>query len=82
MKTIKALYDLGGWPTSKNPCIYCMHSKNGPVFDNFVEAKPLEVNQRPWKPILDILLAHVHMCTLHALCRICEKILHLHFQFL
>jgi len=35
-----------------------------------------------WKPIFPIPLECVHICTLHALNRICEKILHLHFQYI
>lgn len=35
-----------------------------------------------WKPILCIPLERVHICTLHALNRIVEKILHLHFIFI
>lgn len=61
-KTIKVLYGLGGGSTSKNPCIiYYTHSKKGPIFDNSLEAKPMELNLGPWKPILDILLTWEHM---------------------
>lgn len=35
-----------------------------------------------WRPILAVPLDRVHICTMHAFNRICEKLLHMHFQFL
>lgn len=58
-------------------------SWSGGLFSTSVHAKPL-IGARAlnrWKPILPIPLNRVHICTLHALNRIVEKILHLHFIF-
>jgi hypothetical protein len=58
-------------------------SWSGGLFSTSVHAKPL-IGARAlncWKPILQIPLDRVHICMLHALNRIVEKILHLHFIF-
>lgn len=34
-----------------------------------------------WSPIFDIPIVNVHFCTLHALCRIIEKIIHLQISY-
>jgi hypothetical protein len=54
----------------------------GGLFAPRIRAKPVDIETHPrWKPILPIPLTRTHMCTLHALVRIVEKILHLHFIF-
>lgn len=58
-------------------------SWEGGLFTTTVHAKPL-VGARThgrWRPILPIPLDRVHICTLHALNRIVEKLLHLQFIF-
>lgn len=56
----------------------------GGLFASGISNKP--INQTTsigrWKHVLPIPLERVHICTLHAFHRICEKILHLHFQHL
>jgi hypothetical protein len=54
----------------------------GGLFAPRIRAKLVDIEIHPrWKPILPIPLTRTHMCTLHALVRIVEKILHLHFIF-
>jgi len=55
---------------------------SGGVFASNISSKPVSLGSFPdrWKPIIPIPLERVHICTLHALNRICEKLLHLHFQ--
>lgn len=52
------------------------------LFSKQISAEPvLDVDfQGRWKPILAIPLDRVHVCTLHALNRMVEKIVHLHFM--
>jgi hypothetical protein len=52
------------------------------LFSKQISAEPiLDVDfQGRWKPILAIPLDRVHVCTLHALNRMVEKIMHLHFM--
>jgi hypothetical protein len=54
----------------------------GGLFAPRIQAKSVDIETHfRWKPILPILLTRTHMCRLHALVRIVEKILHLHFIF-
>jgi hypothetical protein len=56
---------------------------NGGLFARSVSMGPAEVGNRDrWKPILPIPLERVHICTLHALTRITEKLIHLHIMFI
>lgn len=54
------------------------------LFSEAHRAEPVAGDQMlgRWKPVLQIPLDRVHICTLHALNRIVEKILHLHFIFI
>ena len=55
----------------------------GGLFASKIRAKPVNAATHPrWKHVLPIPLSRTHMCTLHALVRICEKILYLHFMFI
>ena len=57
-------------------------SWQGGLFASRIQGAPCDINTHPrWKPILPIPLSRVHICTLHALVRIVEKVLHLHFMF-
>jgi hypothetical protein len=49
------------------------------LFSTNIEAKPIEGHER-WKPIFSIPLEHVHICTMHCINRIIEKVVHLHFM--
>ena len=56
---------------------------NGGLFARSVSMGPAEVGNRDrWKPILPILLERVHICILHALTMIIEKLVHLHIMFI
>lgn len=52
------------------------------LFSKKVVGKPLlgDATLGQWRPILDIPLDRVHICTLHAFNRIIEKIIHMHFM--
>lgn len=55
----------------------------GGLFASRILAEPVNASTHPrWKQVLPIPLSQTHMCTLHALVRICEKILHIHFMFI
>ena len=59
------------------------HTWHGGLFAGNVLCKPLAIDRESWwKPILPIPLKRLHVCTLHALTRMMEKILHLHFMFI
>ena len=54
----------------------------GGLFATRIRAEPVDVSTHPrWKQVLPIPLSRTHMCTLHALVRICEKILHIQLTF-
>lgn len=58
------------------------HSWTDGLFSSDIDAEPVSgaaMGDR-WKPIFDIPLNRVHLCTLHALNRIVEKSVHLHFM--
>lgn len=82
LKTIKCMYNMSKGATSKSPCIYCLHSSSHLDSSNHTKAPVRSTSTDPsLKPILDIPLSRVHICTLHALCRIVEKLVHLYIQF-
>lgn len=55
----------------------------GGLFAPSIQGAPCHIDTHPrWKPILPIPLSRTHICTLHALVRIAEKVLHLHFMFI
>ena len=53
------------------------------MFSNHICGAPIQdgLNLERWKPVLPIPLDKVHICTLHAVNRMVEKLVHLHFQF-
>lgn len=58
------------------------HTWEGGLFAASVSAKPVDMRDHSrWKPILPIPLTRVHICTLHAQVRMCEKMVHHHFMF-
>ena len=82
LKTVTCMYNMSKGATSKSSCIYCMHSSNHLDISNHTKAPSRSTSIDPsLKPILDIPLSRVHICTLHALCRIIEKLVHLYIQF-
>jgi len=68
-------------PTRRNRC---KHSWNEGLSLRRITAKPLtgEATKERWRPIFTIPLDRVHICTLHGLNRIIEKIVHLHFIYI
>ena len=59
------------------------HTWHGGLFVGNVLCKPHAIDRESrWKPILPIPLERLHICTLHALTRMMEKILLLHFMFI
>ena len=79
LKTGKCMYNMSKGATSKSPCIYCIHSSNHLDTSNHTKAPSRSTSIDPsLKPIFDIPLSRVHICTLHALCRIIEKLVHLY----
>lgn len=78
-KTVIATAEEAAAAFSKRP-----QSWSGGLFSTRHHAKPVTgvAAQERWKPILNIPMDRVHLCTLHAFNRIVEKIVHLHFQFI
>jgi hypothetical protein len=59
------------------------HTWEGGQFDeSCAEELVLDGMSDRWLPILAIPLCRVHICTQHALVRVTEEILHLHFMFI
>ena len=59
-----------------------MHSSSHLDASNQTKAPVRSTSTDPsLQPILDIPLSRVHICTMHALCRIVEKLIHLYIQF-
>ena len=81
LKTLKCMYNISGGATSKAPCLYCMappHTLDAEQQNRKPSRAEEDAN---FSPVLDIPLTHVHVCTLHALCRITEKLVYLYIQF-
>jgi len=59
-------------------------SWDGGLFSRNHHSKPITGSRSVgrWKPVLKIPIDRVHICTLHAMNRMVEKILHFHFIFL
>ena len=82
LKIVKCMYNTSKGATSKSPCIYCMHSSYHLDPSNHTKAPSRSTSTNPsLKPIFDFPFSRVHICTLHALCTIIEKLVHLYIQF-
>lgn len=81
LKTLKCMYNVSKGGNSKSPCLYCMAPAS--VLDSEQQTKkPSRAKEDlNFHPVLNIPLTHVHVCTLHALCRIIEKLVFLYIQF-
>lgn len=61
---------------------------NGGLFARSILAKPtrgpdgVPDGEGKWAPIIDIPMTQVHFCTLHAMCRVIEKIVHLQISYI
>ena len=81
LKTLKCMYNISKGANSKCPCLYCIHPAHHLDKDCQLQ-KPSRALEDPcFRPVLNIELTHVHVCTLHALCRIVEKLVYLYIQF-
>ena len=81
LKTLKCLFNCSKGANASSPCLYCMDPAT--ALDSKWWRRPpnrnrLDVN---FRPIFDIPLVNVHICTLHGLCRMIEKLVHLHIGF-
>ena len=82
LKTVKCMYNMSKGARSKSPCIYCMHPSSYLDASNHTKAPVRSSSTDPsLQPIFNIPLSRVHICTMHALCRIIEKLIHLYIQF-
>ena len=80
LKTLKCMYNVGKGANSKSPCIYCMKPAKE-LNPNTQDVMPCrDRHDFQLRSILNIPLGRVHICTLHALCRIIEKLIHLIFN--
>lgn len=81
LKTIKCMYNIGKGANSKAPYIYCMEPASNLDSKWWKKAPNRDKCDPKFKAILDIPLGNVHICTLHALCRIIEKLVFLYIGF-
>lgn len=81
LKTLKCMYNISKGSSSKTPCIYCMHPARHLDYSSQLQEPSRATEDTYLKPVLDICLTHVHVCTLHALCRIVEKLVYLYIEF-
>lgn len=81
LKTLKCMYNVGKGANSKSPCLYCMQPAQ--ILDATKQSQKPSRAQEDAKlhPVLNIPLTQVHVCTLHALCRIIEKLVYLYIQY-
>jgi len=81
LKTLKCMFSVSKGANLKSPCLYCMDGAK--VFNRRHWKKALDRHMRDpnFQPVLDIPLSRVHICTMHALCRIIEKLLFLYICF-
>lgn len=81
LKTLKCMYNVSKGALAKSPCLYCMCGAKDLDRRVWGKAPDRHTKDEVFKPVLDIPLSRVHICTLHALCRIIEKLVHLHICF-
>lgn len=81
LKTLKCMYNVSKGANSNSPCLYCIDSAQ--VLDKkyWKKAPDRHLKDKNFKPVLDIPLSRVHICTMHALCRIIEKLMYLYICF-
>ena len=81
LKTLKCMYNISKRPIAKSPCLYCMGSARDCQPSAWNKPPNRQTQDQSFHAILNIPLSRVHICTLHALCRIIEKIVHLYIGF-
>lgn len=81
IKTLKCLFNCNKGDNLKSPCLYCMNAAN--VLDKkwWPKSPNRHLKDGNLQPVFPIPLVNVHICTLHALCRIIEKLVHLYIGF-
>lgn len=81
LKTLKCLFNCSKGAMAKSPCLYCMESAK--LLDNKWWKRPpnRHLLDNSFRPVFNIPLVNVHICTLHALCRIIEKLVYLYICF-
>ena len=80
LKTLKCLYNCNRGPVTL-PCLYC--TEDAKTLDKKWWRKAPNRHQldKDFKPVFDIPLSNVHICTMHALCRVIEKLVNLYIGF-
>ncbi len=81
LKTLKCLYNCSMGATAKSPCLYCMGSAKELDAKWWKRAPDRHMRDHNFRPVFNIPLVNVHICTLHALCRIIEKVVYLYIGF-
>ena len=95
LKTLKCMFGIFQGAMAKYPCLYCMAERGVSKGGKEREWKSVNANsnrrQAPnrdapgadpnWDPILAIPLIRVHICVLHALVRIIEKLVYMYIKF-
>ena len=81
LKTLKCMYNVSKGPTAKSPCLYCMEFAKDCHSSSWNRPPDRHIKDGSFHAILNIPLSWVHICTLHALCRIIEKVVHLYIGY-
>ena len=81
LKTLKCMYNISKGGNSKSPCLYCNQPAYVLDFKWWRKAPNRDKEDPNFNAVLDIPLCNVHICTLHALCRIIEKLVFLYIGF-
>ncbi len=80
LKTLKCLYNCNRGAVTL-PCLYCMEDSKTLESKWWRKAPDRHQFDKDFKPIFDIPLSNVHICTMHALCRVIEKLVNLYIGF-
>ena len=81
LKTLKCMYNIGKGANSKSPCLYCMSTSNVLDKRNRKKSPNMHKANSSFQRVLNIPLSRVHICTMHALCQIIEKLVFLYINF-
>ena len=81
LKTLKCMYNISRGSTAKSPCLYCMSCAKDFQASKWNKAPDRHLEDSTFHAILNIPLSELHVCTLHALYRIIEKIICLYIGF-
>ena len=81
LNTLKCLYNGSRRANAKSPCLYCMLPAKTLDSKCWSKSPNRHSNDKNFHPVFPIPLTNVHICTLHALCRIIEKLVYLYIGF-